>query len=207
MEPPAEPRVAHSQALAISISRMTLGAAQPPALPAPIMQTALLLVEMTSVQVTGARATAQSAESPYPVQTVHGGCACHQPVGYILYGRACPENTGRVSRYHYQYCTYVPSPPPGYHVEDLPYPAARETGRQPELHAIQIQQDPVRFQPISANMGQPEFVLAPTPPVPVEPTHAPAATAQREPTEETATFPAATGAVCAVYPLPKPQGR
>ena len=80
-----------------------------------------------------------------------------------------------MNRYHYQYRTYVPSPPPGYHVEDLPYPAAHESGRQPELHAILVQQDPVRFQPISANVGQPELVLAPPPPVPVEPARPPAA--------------------------------
>ncbi len=150
-------------------------------------------METTSVRVTGARAIAQSAESHYPLQTVHGGCTCHQPVGYILYGRTCPESTGRVSRYHYQYRTYVPSPPPGYYVEDLPYPAARESGRQPELHAIPVQQDPVRFQPISANMGQPEFVLAPPPPISTEPTHAPASPAQLELLDEAAAYPATTG--------------
>ncbi len=128
IETPAEPCVTHSQALATSISRMTLGTAQPPAPTAPVMQTALLPVETTSVRVTGARVIAQPADSPYALQTVHGGCACHQPVGYMSYGRACPENTGRVNRYHYQYRTYVLSPPPGYHMEDLPYPAAREPG-------------------------------------------------------------------------------
>ncbi len=90
---------------------------------------------------------------------MHGGCACHQPVGYISYGRACPENTGRANWYHYQYRTYVPSPPPGYHVEDLPYPAAHESVRQPELHAIPVQQGPVRFRPIPTRMGQSKLVL------------------------------------------------
>ncbi len=65
----------------------------------------------------------------------------------------------------------------------------------------------MRFQPISANMGQPEFVLAPLPPISTEPMHAPATTAQRELMEEAAAFPATMGPVCAVYPLPKPQGR
>ncbi len=119
VETPSEPRATHSQALATSISRMTLGIAQPPASTAPVM-TALLPAETTSIRVTGARAIAQPVDSPYALQTVHGGCACHQPVEYISYGRACPENTGRANWYHYQYCTYVPSPPPGYHVEDLP---------------------------------------------------------------------------------------
>ncbi len=102
IEMPTEPHVTHSRALATSISRMALGAAQPPASAAPVMQTMLMPVETTSVRVTGARAIAQPADSPYALQTVHGGCTCHQPVGYILYWRACPENTGRVNRYHYQ---------------------------------------------------------------------------------------------------------
>ncbi len=122
VEMPAEPPAAHSQALATSISRMTLGAAPPPAPTAPVIQTALMLVAKTSVRVTGARTIAQPADSRYALQTVHGGCACHQPVGYISYGKACPENTERVNWYHYQYRTYVPSPPPSYHVEDLPCP-------------------------------------------------------------------------------------
>ncbi len=118
------PRVTHSQALATSISRMTLGVAQPPASTASVMQTTLMPAETTSIRVTGARAIAQPADSPYALQTVHGGCTCHQLVECISYGRACPENADRASWYHYQYHTYVPSPPPGYHVEDLPYPAA-----------------------------------------------------------------------------------
>ncbi len=83
VEMPSEPRVTHSQALATSISQMTLGVAQAPASTAPIMQTTLLLAETTSIRVTGARAIAQPVDSPYALQTVHGGCACHQPVGYI----------------------------------------------------------------------------------------------------------------------------
>ncbi len=206
-ETPPEPRVTHSQALDTSISRITLGVAQPPASTTPVMQTALLLAETTSVRVTGARAIAHPVDSPYALHTVHGGCACHQPVGYISYGRACPENTGRVNRYHYQYCTYVPSPPPGYHVEDLPYPAAHESVRQPELHAIPVQQDPVRFQPIPANVGQSKLILAPPPPVPMEPAHAHPVPAQRELMDEAAAYPATTGPVWAVCPLPKPPGR
>ncbi len=145
VETQSETRVTHSQALATSISWMTLGVTQPPASTAPVMQTALMPAEMTSVRVTGARALAHPVDSPYAMQTVHGGCTCHQLVGYISYGRACPKNMGRANRYHYLYHTYVPSPPPGYHVEDLPYPAAHESVRQPELHAIPVQQDPVRF--------------------------------------------------------------
>ncbi len=186
---------------------MTLEAAQLSAPTAPVMQTALLLVEMTRVRVTGARAIAQPADSPYALQTMHGGCTCHQPVGYISYGTACPESAGRVNRYHYQYHTYVPSPPPGYPVEDLSYPAARESGRQPELHAVPVQPEPVGFQPISTSVGQPELVLVPPPPVPGEPARTPAAPTQRELMDEAAAFPATTGPVCAVYPLPKPQGR
>ncbi len=45
----SETRATHSQALATSISRMTLGIAQPPASTAPIMQTALLPAETTSI--------------------------------------------------------------------------------------------------------------------------------------------------------------
>ncbi len=206
-ETPLEPHAAHSQALATSISWMTLGVTQPPASTDPVMQTALLPAETTSMRVTGARAIAQPVDTPYALQTVHGGCACHQQVGYISYGRACPENMGRVNRFHYQYCTCMPSPPPGYHVEDLPYPAAHESGRQPELHAIPVQQEPVRFQPISSNVGQLEIVLAPPPPVPVEPAHSPAAPAQCELMDEAAAYPSNTGPVCAVYLLPKPQGR
>ncbi len=206
---PAEPHVTHSQALATSISRMTLGAAQPPAPTAPIMQTALLPVEMTSVQVTGATTHRTTRKIPIRLAAPAWRVCLPSTSGiYIIQagGGACPENIGRVNRYHYQYCTYVPSPQPSYHVEDLPYPAVCESGRQPELHAIPVQQDPVRFQPISANVGQPELVLAPPPPVPVEPAHAPAAPAQRELMDEAAAFPATTGPVCAVYPLPKLQG-
>ncbi len=47
------PRVTHSQALATSISRMTLGGGQPPTPAAPVMQTALMPAETTSVRVTG----------------------------------------------------------------------------------------------------------------------------------------------------------
>ncbi len=162
------PRVTHSQALATSISRMTLGVAHPPASTAPVMQTALMPAETNIIRVTGARAIAQPADSPYALQTVHGGCACHQQVEYISYGRACPENASRASRYHYQYRTYVPSPPPGYHVEDLPYHAAHEPGRQPELRTVPVRRETVRFQPVAANVGEPELVLAPPPSVPME---------------------------------------
>ncbi len=186
---------------------MTLGATQPPAAPSPVVQTTLLPVETTSIPATDARTIAQPAGPPYPLQTMHGGYACHQPVGYVLYGRAYLENTGRVSRCHYQYRTYVPLPPPGYHVEDLHYPATREAGGQPQFHTIQVQPGPAGFQPVSATVGRPEFVLAPPSPVPMEPPHAPAALTQREATEEAASASAATGAVCAVCPLPKPQRR
>ncbi len=49
VEIPPEPRVTHSQALATSISRKTLGVRQPPASTTPVMQTALMLAETTSV--------------------------------------------------------------------------------------------------------------------------------------------------------------
>ncbi len=203
IETPSEPSVTHSQALATSISRMTLGIAQPPASTAPVMQTVLLLAETTSIRVTGAWAIAQPVDSPYALQTVQRGCACHQPVAYISYGRACPENMGRANRYHYQYRTYVPSPPPGYHVEDLPYPDAHEPGRHPELYAIPVRRETVQFQPILANVGEPELVLAPPPSVPVEPVHVPPAPAARELMDEAAAYPATTGPICAVCPLPK----
>ncbi len=67
------PRVTHSQALATSISRMTLGAAQPSASAAPVVQTALMPAETTSVRVTGARAITHPVDSPYALQTVRGG--------------------------------------------------------------------------------------------------------------------------------------
>ncbi len=120
------PRVTQPQALATSILQMTLGSAQSPASAPAVVQHAL---------VTGAHAIAHPTDSPYALQTVHGGCTCHPSVEYVSYGRACPENANRANWYHYQYRTYVPSPPPGYHVEDLPYPDAHEPGRQPELRA------------------------------------------------------------------------
>ena len=163
-----------------------------------------MLAETTSVRVTGVRAIAHPVDSPYTLQTVHGGCACHRPVRYISYERACPENTGRANLYHYQYRTYVPSPPPGYHVEDLPYPATHESVRQPELHAIPVQQEPVRFRPISAHM---RLIVAPPPPAPVESAHEPSVPAQNELMDEAAAYPATTGPICAVCPLPKHQGR
>ncbi len=201
------PRVTHSQALAMSISRMTLEVAQPPASAAPVMQTALMPAETTSIRVTGVRAIAQPADSPYTLQTVHGGCACHQPVECISYGRACPESANRASRYHYQYRTYVPSPLPVYHVEDLPYPAAHEPGRQPELCAVPLRWEMVRFQPVAASVGEPELALAPPPSVPAEPVHAPPAPAARELMDEAAAYPSNTGPVCTGWPLPKPQGQ
>ena len=53
-----ERHVAHSQALATSISRMTLGATHPPAAPTPVVQSALMPMETTSVRATDARAIA-----------------------------------------------------------------------------------------------------------------------------------------------------
>ncbi len=200
-------RVTQSQALATSISRMTLGVAQPPASAPSVMQTALMPVETTSMRVTGARAITHPVDSPYALQTVHGGCACHQPVEYISYGRACPENANRAGRCRYQYRTYIPSPPPGYHVKDLPYPAAHKPGRQPELCAEPVRREVVRFQPVAAAVGEPELAMAPPPSVPVEPVHAPPAPAAREMMDEGAACPANTGPVCAVWPLPKPQGQ
>ena len=202
IETPAEPHVTHSQVLATSISRMTLGAAQPPAPTAPIMQTVLLPVETTSVRVTGARAIAQLADHAWKVG-LPPTSGIHMPREHRK-SEPVPLSVPYLCAIA---TAWLPSPPPGYHVEDLPYPAARESGRQPELHAIPVQQDPVRFQPISANVGQPELVLAPPAPVPVEPAHAPADPAQRELMEEAAAFPATKGPVCAVYPLPKPQRR
>ncbi len=49
VETRSEPRTTHSQALATSISRMTLGIAPPPASTAPVMHTALLPAETTSI--------------------------------------------------------------------------------------------------------------------------------------------------------------
>ncbi len=179
---------------------------QSPASTPAVVQHALMPTETSSVRVTGARAIAHTADSPYALQTVHGGCTCHQPVEYVPYGRACPESANRTSRYHYQYRTYVPSPPPGYHVEDLPYPAAHEPGRQPELCAVPVRREVVQFQPVAAGAGEPELSLAQPPSVPVEPVHAPPAPAAREMMDEAAAYPANTGLVCAVWPLPKPQG-
>ncbi len=199
------PRVTQSQALATSISRMTLGSTQSPVSAPAVVQHALMPTETSSVQVTGARAIAHPADSPYALQTVHGGCPCHPQVEYVSYGRACPENASRPGRYHYQYRTYVPSPPPGYHVEGLPYPAAREPGRQPELCPVPVRREVVRFQPVSAERGEPELALAQPPSAPVEPVYVPPAPAACE-IDEAAAYPANTGPVCTVWPLPKPQG-
>ncbi len=185
---------------------MTLGSAQSPASAPAVVQHALMPTETSSVRVTGARAIAHSTDSPYALQTVHGGCTCHPPVECVSYGRACPENANRASRYHYQYRTYVPSPPPGYHVEDLPYPTAHEPGHQPELCAVPVRREVMQFQPVSAGVGEPELALTQPPSVPVEPVHVPPAPAAREMMDEAAAYPANTGPVCAVWPLPKPQG-
>ncbi len=199
------PRVPQSQALATSISRMTLGSTQSPASAPTVVQHALMPTETSSVRVTGARGIAHPTDSPYALQTVHGGCPCHPQVEYVSYGRACPKNASRTGRYHYQYRTYVPSPPPGYHVEDLPYPAAREPGRQPELCAVPVRREVVRFQPVSAERGEPELTLAQPPSAPVEPVYVPPAPVACE-MDGAAAYPANTGPVCAVWPLPKPQG-
>ncbi len=173
------PRVTQSQALATSISRMTLGTTQSPASAPAVVQHALMPTETSSVRVTGARAIAHPTDSPYTLQTVHGSCTCQPQVEYVSYGRACPENVSRTGRYHYQYRTYVPSPPLGYHIEDLPYPAAHEPGRQPELCAVPIRREVVRFQPVSAERGEPEVALAQPPSTPVEPVYIPPAPAAR----------------------------
>ncbi len=199
------PRVTQSQALATSISRMTLGSAQSPNPARAVVQHALMPTETSSMRVTGARAIAHPTDSPYAMQTVRGGCTCHPQVEYVSYGRTCPENANRTGRYHYQYCTYVPSPPPGYHIEDLPYPAAHEPGHQPELRAVPVQREVVRFQPISTEIDEPELVMAQPPSAVVEPAHVPPAPVVRE-TEEATAYPANTGPVCVVWPLPKPQG-
>ncbi len=94
------PRVTQSQALVTSISRMTLEATPSPTSAPAVMQHALMPAETTSVRITGARAIAHPIDSPYTLQTVHGGCACHQPVEYVSYRRACPESANRASRYH-----------------------------------------------------------------------------------------------------------
>ncbi len=199
------PRVSQSQALATSISRMTLEATQSLASAPTVVQHAMMPAETTSVRVTGARAIAHPIDSPYALQTVHGGCTCHQPVEYISYGRAYPENATRANRYPYQYRAYVPSPPPGYHVEDLPYPTAHEPGRQPELCTVPVRREVVRFQPVAASSREPE--LAQPPSAPLEQVHAPPAPVARELMDEAAAYPANTGPVCTVWPLPKPQGQ
>ncbi len=101
----------------------------------------------------------------------------------------------------------MPSPPPGYHVEDLPYPTAHESGRQPEFCAVPVQRETVRFQPVAANVGEPELVLAPPPSVPAEPVHTLPAAAARKLMDEAAAYPSNTGPVCTVWPLPKSQGQ
>ncbi len=198
------PRVPQSQALATSISQMTLGSAQSPASAHAVIQHALMPTETSSVRVTGARAIAHPTDSPYALQTVRGGCTCHPQVKYVSYGRACPENANRTSRYHYQYRTYVPSPPPGYHVEDLPYPAAHEPGHQPELCAVPVRREVVLFQPISAEMGEPELGLAQPFSVSMEPAHVPQTPAIHE-MDEAAAYPANRGrsALSGHFPNPK----
>ncbi len=70
-----------------------------------------------------------------------------------------------------------------------------------------VRWETVRFQPVAANVGEPELVLTPPPSVPVESVHAPPTPAAREMMDEAAAYPANTGPVCAVWPLPKPQGQ
>ncbi len=52
---------------------MTLGSAQSPASALAVMQHALMPTETSSVRVAGARAIAHPTDSPYALQTVHGG--------------------------------------------------------------------------------------------------------------------------------------
>ena len=61
------------------------------------------------------------------------------------------------------------------------------------------------FQPVSAERGEPELALAQPPSAPVEPVYVPPAPAAPE-MDEAAAYPANTGPVCAVWPLPKRQG-
>ena len=197
------PRVTHSQALATSISWMTLGVVQPPASTAPVMQTTLMPAETTSIWATGAQAIAQPADSPYALQTVHGGCACHQPVENISYGRACPENASRASRYHYQYHTYVPSPPPGYHLEDLPMSQDGSPNPVPcQCDGKQCHSN--LWLPVWGNLNS---FWPHLPQSPWNTVHAPPTPAACELMDEAAAYPANTGPVCAVWPLPKPQGQ
>ena len=184
---------------------MTLGSAQSPASALAVMQHALMPTETSSVRVAGARAITHPTDSPYALQTVHGGCTCHPPVEYVSYGRACPWNANGANRYHYQYRTYVPSPPPGYHVEDLPYPAAHEPGSQPEHCAVPVRREVMRFQLVPDGVGEPELAVAQPPSVPVESVPVPPAPAAREVMDEAAAYPANTGPVCAVWPFPNPK--
>ncbi len=142
---------------------MTLGSAQSPNPARAIVKHALMPTETPSVRVTGARAIAHPTDSPYALQTVHGGCPCHPQVEYVSYGRTCPENANRTGRYRYQYRTYVPSPPPGYHIGDLPYPAAHESEHPPGLCTLPVRREVVQFQPVSAEPGEPELALAQPP--------------------------------------------
>ncbi len=144
-------------------------------------------------------------DSPYALQTVPRGCTCHPPVEYIAYGRACPEGVGRANRYPYQYHSYMPQLPSGYHMESPSYPVAHEPGRQPELLAVPVRREAMRYQPAAAGAGEPEVVLAPPPPVPVESRQIQPAPGGRELMDKAAAYPANTGPVCAVWPLPKPQ--
>ncbi len=57
----------------------------------------------------------------------------------------------------------------------------------------------------TTTMGEPELALAQPSSVSVEPAHVPPTPAIRE-MDEAAAYPANTGPVCAVWPLPKPQG-
>ena len=70
-----------------------------------------------------------------------------------------------------------------------------------------VRREAVQYQPVAAGAGEPEVILAPPPTVSVESAQAQPAPGGRELMDETAAYPANTGPVCAVWPLPKPQGQ
>ncbi len=70
-----------------------------------------------------------------------------------------------------------------------------------------VRREVVRLQPVAAGVGEPELALAQPPAVPAEPVQAPPAPAGHDMMDEAAAYPANTGPVCAVWPLPKPRDK
>ncbi len=85
IEMPPQPHVTHSQALATSISRMTLGVTQPPASTAPVMQTALMPAKTTSVQPVSYRCSTHCTSRGLPVHPANRAWRVYLPPTSVIH--------------------------------------------------------------------------------------------------------------------------